>query len=84
MYVRFTPKGNTSRYWLTRFLILSFQYLTGVFSPSTTTLLQEEGLDTSSLMKKSDGSSTTEGLTHWQRKLNFGGGVPTKKDAMNP
>ena len=32
-------------------------------------------------MKKSDRSSTKEGLTHRRRSLNFGGGVPTKKDA---
>ena len=82
MYVRFTPEGNYSRYWLTRFLILSVQYLTGVSSPSTTMLLQEDGLDTSSLMKKSDSSSRTEGLTHERWNLNFGGGVPPRPKRM--
>ena len=83
MKVGFTRLGNSSRYWLTISLTyLSFQYLTGVSWPSVITLLQEEGLDMLTLLKNSDSSINTSGLTHCLVDLNFAGGVPPRPNKI--
>ena len=63
----------------------SCQYLTGHSSPPTTTLLQDEGLDTSSLKRKSANWSRTSRETHWRENFkNAGGYSPSaKQDAVN-
>ena len=78
----FIPLGNSSRYWSTISLTLSFQYLTGVSWTSVITLLQEEGLDMLSLLKNSDSSFNTSGLTDCLVDLDFAGGVPPRPNKI--